>query len=63
MPFPFSPSRASCPLLTSTGTHAQFFRKLHGLYIDQVCSPFYIINTAIESKRFDAAVTSLVNSF
>lgn len=41
----------------------QFFRRLHAVFIDQVCNPFYVPNTPIESKKLDAAVQNLISTF
>eukprot|EP00041_Stephanoeca_diplocostata_P008424 m.125138 g.125138 ORF g.125138 m.125138 type:complete len:162 (+) comp17316_c0_seq3:108-593(+) len=40
----------------------ELFKTLHDFYIKLVCNPFYTAGAAIESRRFDEAVTSLMAS-
>eukprot|EP00123_Amoebidium_parasiticum_P013535 comp22015_c0_seq1/m.31885 comp22015_c0_seq1/g.31885 ORF comp22015_c0_seq1/g.31885 comp22015_c0_seq1/m.31885 type:complete len:127 (-) comp22015_c0_seq1:359-739(-) len=40
-----------------------FFRRLHGLYIDMACNAFYTPGTPIKSPRFTDAVQSLMDNF
>lgn len=38
----------------------EIFKTLHDYYIKLVCNPFYTAGAAIESRRFDTAVASLM---
>lgn len=42
---------------------AQLCKRLHLLYIDAVCNPFYTPGEPLRSARFDKAIAKLVSTF
>lgn len=42
---------------------SQLCKRLHLLYIDAVCNPFYTPGEPLRSARFDKAIAKLVSTF
>lgn len=41
----------------------QLLRRIHTLYVDLVCNPFYTPGKPIESNKFDSALSKLIATF